>query len=902
LALTPVADAQNQQNLVYAADGKPVRVVIDDAARIKVSNAQCADGVCTIDYVQTEKIVAAPAVIVYHLTDDQGRNWAQGRLTVKAQEPQIPADFTFTPRFGDTVKISVPIKNRDGSGLTTAPDIMSVSAQGGEVVQSSCTTAACEFDYLYKSSSLNPLITFQFSTPEAIGAQVQLKPAAEVIQHLPSKKSAYESMTSIALMHGVDYTSSWMRPATYVQTVSVSGLSHPSFSCSATGCLANYVKFSPTQPMWLTYKIGQNTTVGRVDWNLITPLITPTAKEVVLNSDTYTDVTFAAGTDYTSEGGVPASSIDIETGSGIAGLSLGTRSCSAAGTCKVQIMYSGAHPFVLLNYSLLAGTYRSPKQTLKVMAQVSNTDSILQVWDDKKETYTVEIHPGRDYQTIDASKATSIDVASSNWQLKFPEAEALDDTNRSKIFTCDEQGVCRGLISKAYTHVTETTLRFKVVTPTVKGGVIEKKLQFLRDKFKFKDPNPFTMSFGEESNATVDKFSVRLEHGKDYDSAFPAQEVSASVIGAASVTFAAGNKVPCDETGSCLVEGSFTSPEGYVDIAVVLKNPFGEGQARTVRLIREKFAPFQPNLVAYALQDNGSSRFEVVIERGDAKGYHADEPASTMRVYAIAGFFADAPAATTLDVPCDQGRCRFQIKAVSYQDTFRYQLIDAAGKVSITTPVSVRYPEPLAIDTRVSIPADFAEFEFEIPANSRSSSSQEIIIEVPEGVTANAISLFNVFKVKIKLPKALTAGQELKLPYKVKLGEKTSHQAEIILRAAPSLSLKKNLVVKAVRDAGSEDNYTLKLNYAEHFNALPSGGPDLAYYFYPSKHFALRLENAQLLQVKAVSCDMSEFECEYHFARTGREPLAPVTAELLGGMDSLTKTAVIPGSLTIQFN
>ncbi|WP_218110097.1 hypothetical protein [Oligoflexus tunisiensis] len=904
LALTPAADSRFKQNFVYQSDRKPVRVTIEQAYLVDVTKAACDDGICTIEYKQKEKTDSSPAAILYHLEDEQGEAWTQGRIFLKGQQPKIPANFAFTPRFKETVKISFPIADQYGAALEKAPELTALYGEGGNIVKASCTTTACEIEYFYKQQIYNPAVSFKFSIPEMVMPSDRISATPEVVKYLPSKKATFDGQTSASLIQGIDYISSWNRPASYIKVEATTGMAHPVFQCSETGCLANNVQFDLTKPVSMIYRVGAVQETGRVEWHVITPQITPFAKEAVVSNNVYTDIVFVPGTDYISAGDIPATTVEIDRSRYIPDLSFGPKSCDAAGTCKLSVYYSGAQPFVMLNYTLHSGTYQSPQQSLKVVPHTANTERDLEVWDDRTGPFTLELKPGRDYQTADGSKVTSVVIMDSAYGLKFTEAPVLDDNTRSQAFVCDEEGVCRATVTRTHDFTSEVPLRLKLVTPTSQGAILQKKVVFKRDAIAFTDANERISRFGEEVNASVDSFSVRLDRGQDYDSQFPAQTLDVTINASSGVSLANGNTINCDAQGSCVVEGRFTTDVGYVDLGLVLKNSYGASPKKTLRLIREKFAPFKPNLTRYALQETGSSQFEVVIARGDARGYNADEDASKMRVSAVKGFFVDDPQATDFTVACEEGACRLKIKATSFRDTFTYRMIDSDGKESIPSRVILEYPKLLAIDSKIQVPAEMKEINFELPA----TSDEKYTFETADGVTLETKDfnwVYDTIAVKAQLQQALVAGQELTIRYQIQLDDKVSNKGQLTLQAIPSLSLKKDLTVRAVPVTGAPETFTVVLKYSEHFNQLPAGtdpGTYFSYLYNARNLFDVKLDTASVLQTKPVSCDNYKLQCVYSFAKSAAGPLPAVKAELKGGTAERVSRPVLPGVFTIQFD
>jgi len=815
------------------AGRQPVKLAIDNSPLIEVTKVACEKETCTIAYLQKTVGEIQKPMITYHVIDEAGSSWIAGTLTVNGQVPKLKQP-RFIPSFGETIKLVMPLVDENGAGLQFAPKVINPVARAGELKSVSCSAESCTFEFLYNKHTEVPSISFTLEG-SAYRAQQEMLPQGEEITFQSKDINVFGNPAILKLVQGVDYISSWKRPAASILVHEYKGMDRPWFNCSVDSCVSNiYLRDKASAS--LVYSITSALNRVQLGLTVIDPDVKALLTEVVVDHNTETRIKLSPGVDYSSVGGGLATALSLVPNYNGSGLTVKDASCDAKGVCSFTVLYNGTEAFVTKNYKLQVGNYTSPSMTLKIVPRIHASSETMELWNDK-DFQELVLRPGTDYQTQDATKAMAIVVESSRG-IQFRDTTDLNDTNRSTIFQCDADGNCRAWIRNTYTSILSARLIYAVQTSTGTSAEADRTVHFKTDEFKIPMAASLAKIQGRTLDERLDRVEFSLRYGLDYTSNFKADKLQFIFSGKnlsldnATEVRASVWEVPCDEAGLCKVQGIVRADNGYLDMKLKLINSRGESAGFPVRLIRQQNASMLPNRSSITVSANDSETFDVTLEGGAGKGYDGDLRASRMQLQASGGELLNGNAvegSTFVEYPCtDEGRCTFRIRAKSYSSRLKLRFVDAEGRSSILGDLTVVYPEFMALSTTLVVPAEVHKLSGNIPY-SKIDAMTSLVFEAYPGIGIEVTPDTTGFKIELTLDQALTVEKSVKLAYRLKKGEQLSNSATITLEAFMPLSLKSDLVIPAKKEA--DGIYTVTLKYADHFNPLPQGR-DHSFYFY----------------------------------------------------------------------
>ncbi len=866
------------------------KVIIDSVYNAKVLGSSCQNGICEISYQQTELGVAEfPATISYFLIDQTGNRWKSGRLQIKGGIPLLQETATFVPQFGKAVEFDVPLKA--GLNLGNEPiRVSEVYAEGGKVEVKSCDTRVCLVSFFYNQSRVKPRISIRLATDTMLGPTGVLAAEAEVIRYMKTEKSIFNDASQISLSEGVDYQSSWARPAHSIRVLNSSGVTLEKFDCADQACSA-YIKLQKASPSFEFQVDDDNQELtGQVSLQVLSPDLQPTLQELVANSGDYREYTLAPGQGYESKNGALATGIKFDrslpNGKTVE-VDITDDRCDSQGVCRFKLRTGSSQAFVNIQYSLQRGSYTSPSQTLTIKPAVAVDTSALEFWDNSSQWYPIELRPGHEYASVDGSKAVAVTIIyASNMLIK--DYDSFDSSSRTKSFSCDSEGVCRAFVGKKEFASGSPHFMYRLDTTTSTSPYVERSLSFKRDQIRYVGPN-FVSKAGAEVDTLWDGFSYTLRPGVDYQSHFLAKTLNVrywdstkGIIYDQIEEHGSNQNIPCDEQGVCTVSGRFLANDGFKDLALVLTNEFGESAYQNLRLIRQKYSHFLPNVssIAKTAEDLQTFEYELVIDHQPLNGYDGDTAAAKIQVRAQATIIGGTPLKVGerdyLEFPCDaNGRCSVRVRAWDFSESIAYRLIGAQGEESIVHTYSVQYPRPFSFPQTLSVPSVWSEIDLVLPLPQFAGRDWQIVFD-PEAVASySSETLFTEMKVHLKLPQALAYGEKRVLSYQFKLGDQLSRPAPLTLVGAPVLRLKPQQHIKAEKQL--DGAYSVLLKYGEHFEALPEGAAVQDYFKLAPKI----LVKHRLLIASEASCNTESLSCTYLFSKADAAPLLKVSASLL---------------------
>jgi hypothetical protein len=897
-------EARNAGNIAYnkVAGRLPASIAIENTEQVEVATRYCEGEVCTITYKQKGLATAGSPSISYHVVDEAGHNWVANRLIVDGPMPHMKPT-SFVPVFGETVSLTLPLQDQYGKPLQYAPKVTQAVATAGKLNHLACTQEACTLEYFFEQQSVLPTILLHLEGPVHRVSHTIL-PQEEEIKIMDSSKKVFGNPGTIRIRQGVDYISSWKRPAHAITILDHKGMDRPYFSCSADSCLSTVKLYHGVEPS-LTWGVHAAKGQGRMKLEMTVPDIQIHQKEIVADYNQKTLVTLDAGVDYTSQHEALATDLVFDSiGGWVDDLYVDTPRCDAKGSCSFYVTYNGNQPFVTKSFHLKIDHYKTSSQLLKVMPRIQNSTEIIPLWDRGDDWHELVLEAGKDYQTQDGSKAKAILVKNSDG-LKFRDVSSLNDSNRSQVFQCDEAGRCRTWIRKYYSFTTLASINYAVQTASGTSALVFRGVSFKKDEIKVLNPSSLSRMIGKALDQQIDEVNFALERDKEYTSIFPAEKLQIAVSGKSLVLengleVKPGTwEVPCQDSGRCEFNGKFRTETGALDLTLTLVNKHGSSSSVPVRLVREQFTSMMPNLAAITLAENGSEEFDVTLEQGPGKGYDGDIRARRLQVETAESKLLNGtpvPDSSFVEYPCsDEGRCTFRILGGSRNVAVNYRFLDGEGRVSHVSRLIVEYPERLALSTSARVPAEVHAVRFSVPHSGMQSSSR-LLLELPEGMTARITQNARAFDVALTLNRPFVAGEEHALPFRIQTDGMLSNKALVTLTAFQPLSLKPGLVIPAKMEA--DGTWTVTLSYSEHFHPLPA---NLRVSVYFSSLLLLTLENNPNIIPGALSCNNRD-ACTLEFFKVEGASLSEIKGEVKQNERyKLTNYHVKEGSFTIRF-
>jgi hypothetical protein len=861
---------------------RPVKIEIDHAPLMEVVEKSCEQETCTLTYRQKELGDLQVPQITYHLVDETGQAWSAGELKVEGQKPHLtPAKLH--PLYKETVSLTVPLVDENGKPLSFEPKLRDVAAIGGKTKSALCTRDACTFAFEYDERHSLPSMTFLLEGPVYRSRQViQAEPEKVTIQNHAIK--VFSSLPSVRLIQGVDYISSWKKPAGIINVIDFKGLTfRPWFQCSEDSCLSR-MDLGSNQEASLNWTIPGASGRGQLQLALADSDLRPKFKEVLVNHGEEIKVTLEPGIDYTSAEGALATALEFEPSTSARTFHVSRSTCDSKGVCSFNVSYSGNEAFVTRSYKLKVDNVSSPSELIKVIPRVRAIGETIELWDTKAEWYELVLEAGKDYVTHDGSKATAITIET--YDLTFRDTPHLDDTNRSQVFQCDSEGSCRAWFKNRYTSTRPYDFTYTVQTPTGKSGNHRRSVLFKRDDMQWLTGDA-VKRIGTHVDQHVDRVSFSLQKGVHYQSAFPAERLKLEARGQ-GLLLEQGQAlradvwdIPCDENGQCDIVGKFSVPNGYLDLSLTLRNSRGESKILSVRLVREKLAFMMPNVSSIKVQENGSEEFEVTLEAGAGKGYDGEILATRLQIQSTGDRLVNGtpvPDSTFVEYPCTaDGRCSFRIRAERSSSKLSYRFLDDEGHTSYVGTLDIVYPDVMALSTSVQVPAEVSTVKFSVPATIRDYSIK-LQLELPEGMSATVKrpNIYDDFEVSLTLPKPMQVDEELKLPFTVLQEGKASNRALVTLKAIQPLIMKADLQIPATKEA--DGTWTVTLRYQDHFQPLPQPATIIARYF-NTYRMHIELESNSNILPGAMNCNHKD-ACTLSFVKVEGAALHQIKADL----------------------
>jgi hypothetical protein len=908
LTLAPASkSATIPGSLAYQDPLLATEVKIVKSELIRVLDQSCVEGVCSLRYQQTQRYSSLNPSISYQLIGTNGEIWSPGKLSIFGQKPSIPEGFEFAPRWNETVTITLPLADEAGQPLTSAPNLVNLRASDGEILASRCRVDACEIDYTLRGMTTRPVIFFQIETATVTTSMFSVPAQQETFVYAKGEKSFYIGKNTVVLEHGVDYTSSWNRPASAVKILNQKGFSsNLRFDCSGSACVATRAGYSESAANLLTFRVNNDSSQaqGEIDFVKVTPSVRPQSKEIVSKQVGSLTISFVPGVDYISDGNLPATDLSVQAYDPLEGRAgITSTRCESNGTCTASISYWGNQPFTLFKYSLKVGTYQSPDAEIKIIPSVFQERETIEIWDDKGTTFEVVLKPGIDYQTYDGSIATQLSITNLD-SGSFPDFPSIDDSNRNQIFSCDSEGTCRAKIMRV-NNWDRPALSFKLLTSTGQSNSFRKKVLFKRDTIEIGDSKSAWYIVGEQvSGQEYQKFQLSFQRA-DYRSAFPAEKLTISKKPAVGLTLnPVGDSISCNEEGVCSLNGHFIAKDGYLEFSVQLSNRYGDGAEKKVRLIDRAKAEIIPILESTPLVLTDKKLFELDLQPN--RDYQGELAAKMVLI--------DAPKSILVDnkseVECPNGVCRLTLQPNTelISSPLKYKLINESGKESFVQTLRVEAPNDLLLDQTSRVASGFTKVQasVEIPRGFPTSGISYEIIDA-ERLGISNVERLRTGVLEITLKEALKPGDTIELQWRLKSRSQETNIASLTLMAQRTLTLKEKLTIQAVKRDDPEEGYEVKLTFAEHFEASGYSSSneddirDLGYYFYANDLFAL-VEQENLLTIKSHTCDQTNLSCTYWLGHPIDNSKA-LEVRIKGGLEGLLRKglSVQPGSFTIKF-
>jgi hypothetical protein len=834
LVIAPEGTAPVSENSTVASydatQARADKIVVENAVHIKIQSVSCQEGVCSIEYQQTERPPLSVAVsFTYHIVDSNGQDWKSATALVQAEVLDVTLPPSFVPVFNDKTLVKVPISIRSQAQTIRDPEILNASLVGGQV-QSSCTKHECQFEVEYRDNTLRPLLQLQLATATH---QFTYSIAAEDerIDFLPRERSLVEGESYIKIAHGVDYISTWKRPLHAVHSAMSPGIYIPGFTCSTEACLAktSVYNFGSLDLEWSPAVFSPLPYKGTMRFSIVKPEIQPLLTDAIVDAGGETEITFKPGEGYSSPNGTIPTQIVFPNYS--ASISVSGGSCDQDGICKAKIRYYGKEPFLAVEYYLARWTYSSPRQTLKLTPRIFAQSTSIIVWDDGSPTFDITLRPGmdHDYTAVGGELAQSISIIDSATSIRPADSE-LTATNRDKIFQCHSDGVCQGTFKKLYSSLKSSEISLRIHTATSSSAIVYRTIEFKKDEFKSLHKMPFHLAIGDKTpQAGLESFDINLEHGKDYASKFPAEKViiREPVLGVTIENFKSRNDntlvADCSEQGSCRIKGNFSSLQGSKQLEFKLINKYGEGAFTTLRLVARDFATFHPVVSRINFTEEGTRKFTFQIQKDSVDGYLAEKPARTLR---ITGFSKLLPIkgeeqgvgnTTVFDYPCDtDGTCQVSVELSSTGASLTFHLIGADNERSIDQTVTIAPPAFFASDFTMKIPTE----ELVVPIAIEHWKDGVIDLTI-EGELVKSFQLKEcgwICRGTVVLSRPLKEGESTAIGYTLHRTNSKSNQSRLTLQAGPTIRIKPELSVAAQKQ--EDGTWLLNLNVS-HFTGAP---------------------------------------------------------------------------------
>ncbi|MDQ3231279.1 MAG: hypothetical protein M3Q07_05610, partial [Pseudobdellovibrionaceae bacterium] len=815
---------------------------------IAVESNSCSDNVCTVTYSQSETAGEKDEIsLTLRILDANGTEWKEVQAVVLAAPLQVSALPAFVPNFGQIVSLTLPVALSDRPN-DIEPKLAQLEATGGRIESTTCEPSSCRIDFRYDTSNVQPIIRFALNNNTRLSQIYTITPQPETFSFIKRSLMVVDGTNIVKIQKGVDYHSSWNRPAHIVKVKNNNGLTAKPFACAPDACVAEIIVQTTSSNPFLEYSLqsfGNESPGNRQELTRTTATFRGLLQEAVIEYGKDNLITLRPGQEYESNTGVLPGGLRV-TGTGLYNSTVTNAKCGLAGICSFNLKHDSNNEFFTLNYSFFRGTYESPPFTMKLRPFVKALNTDISVWQkdaDEWSELVLEAGPNKDYVSEDGQLATSIIVKSAD-NLVFKDVRTIAESAES-IFKCDAAGVCRAWV-KNTNSAFSTSISYRVRTADHASQLVQRRVFVRRDSTKLvtvAGEHAFRKVQLTDASSNLYSFDLSFAHGTDYRSRFPATHMLVTLGDEETITIDTPHEkegtnlvVKCDEV--CPLSGSFISKNLHRTVRVAFRNDYtGATYGDDLYMIDENHVGIFPDMASYkTITVHTGTSFTITFENGPKLGYVGDKLAKAIRLRNSqeVNFNQGTPGQDVFgdyrEFTCNaQGACVVQATVSNIYPLVSYYFVDTDGQSSIQRNVVLSTPEEFAppISADAAIQSDLVEIHVYNFWRALGSETVEIFDSQDQVLGSLDCEYRNRCKGRIKLSAPLTkVGEAVELGYRRKFNNDVKSEDGVLkLTGSPTYRLKKDLVKTAQKLDRRKYKFTISLADLDILDASPASWP-----------------------------------------------------------------------------